>query len=53
MTMHEAIEKILAEPPRTYTKEEAHELLLHLGVIDESGEVREPFKDIFVKSNHL
>ncbi len=48
-SIHEAIKKILAEPPRTFTKEEAHELLMHLDVVDESGEVREPFKDIFVK----
>ena len=47
--MHEVIEKILSKPPKTFTKEEAHELLLRLGVIDESGEVREPFKDVFVK----
>ena len=48
-TMHDIIEKILSQPPRKYTKEEARAVLVHLGVVDENGEVTEGFKDIFVK----
>lgn len=48
-TISEAIKAVLDEPPKTFRKEEAHELLLHLGVIDEDGNIQEPYQEIFEK----
>lgn len=47
-TMHDAIQSVLNAPPRIYTKEEAQQLLRHLGVLNDDNSVRKEFSHIFV-----
>ena len=48
-SMKEIVMEIVSRPSKTFTKSEARNLLIHLGVLNEVGNVTEPFQDIFVK----
>lgn len=45
----DSIQKVLAQPPKEYSKDEAILLLQHLGVLDANGDVRPEFRHIFKK----
>ena len=47
--MQRAIDKILSEPPRQYTKEEAKKNLIACGILTKDGNIAERYRDIIVK----
>ena len=47
VSMRTTIEDILNSPPKVWTKEEAREVLVRLGVLDEDGNIRPPWQEIF------
>ena len=49
VSMRTTIEDILNSPPKVWTKAEAREVLVHLGVLDEDGNIRPQWQDIFVR----
>lgn len=51
LSMRTTIEDILNSPPKVWTKEEAREMLVHLGVLDEDGNIRPQWQDVFVKKS--
>lgn len=47
ISMRDVVIDILNRPNKVYTKEEARELLVRLGVLDEDGNIRPPWQEIF------
>lgn len=53
VNMRITIEDILNSPPKVWTKAEAREMLVRLGVLDEDGNIRPPWQDVFVKKSDI
>lgn len=45
----EAIDRILNDPPRSKTKEEAKQSLIACGILNEDGSIADAYKDIIKK----
>lgn len=51
LNAYAVMEKIIREPIKNYTKDEAREILQRIGVLDENGEITEVYKPYFKKKN--
>ena len=51
LNAYAVMEKIIREPIKNYTKDEARDILQRIGVLDENGEITEVYKPYFKKKN--
>ena len=53
VSMRTTIEDILNSPPKVWTKAEAQEVLVRLGVLNDDGNIKPQWQDVFVRKSDI
>ena len=53
VNMRTTIEDILNSPPKVWTKAEARKMLVRLGVLDDDGNIKPQWQDVFVRKSDM